>query len=87
MVVENAFRRLKGRWRCLLKRLDVRLDNVTNIVAACVVLHNICEFHGDLWPTETADPLHAQITPHSSTAIADSVRIRDAIMQHLVQSQ
>ena len=87
MVVENAFGRLKGRWRCLLKRLDVRLENVTNIVTACVILHNICEFHGDFWSTEPADPLHAQITPHSSTAIADSVCIRDAIMHHLVQSQ
>ena len=47
---------------------------MTNIVAACVVLYNICEFHGDRWPTETANRLHSQITPHSSTAIADSVR-------------
>ena len=47
MVVENAFGRLKGRWRCLLKRMDFMLENVPNIVATCVILHNICEMFGD----------------------------------------
>ena len=43
IVVENAFGRLKGRWRCLQKRLDFKLANVPNIVGACVVMHFICE--------------------------------------------
>lgn len=47
MVVENVFGRLKGRWRCLLKRMDTHVCNVPNIVASCVVLHNICELYGD----------------------------------------
>ena len=41
IVVENAFRRLKGRWRCLLKRLDMQVDNATTTVGACVLLNNI----------------------------------------------
>ena len=47
MPVENAFGRLKGRWRCLLKRMDCNLSNVPNVVASCVVLHNTCEMFGD----------------------------------------
>ena len=39
MPIENAFGRLKGRWRCLLKRMDHQLENMPNVVAACVVLH------------------------------------------------
>ena len=47
MVIENAYGRLKGRWRCLLKRLDVHVNNVPVVVAACCTLHNICEIHGE----------------------------------------
>lgn len=47
ITVEHAFGRLKGRWRCLLKRMDYHLDDVPHVIAACVVLHNICETLGD----------------------------------------
>ena len=48
MVVENAFGRLIGRWWCLLKRLDVHVSNVSNVVGSCiVVLHSICEIYID----------------------------------------
>ena len=30
-----------------MKRLDCHVSNVCNIVASCVVLHNICEMFGD----------------------------------------
>ena len=32
---------------CFLKWLDVKLINAAKIVAACVVLHNICGMYGD----------------------------------------
>ena len=49
VVVEHAYGRLKGRWRCLLKRLDVSVEDVPNVIATCCVLHNICEMHGDIF--------------------------------------
>ncbi|XP_075703518.1 uncharacterized protein LOC142683551 [Rhinoderma darwinii] len=42
-----AFGRLKGRWRCLLKRNDPDLSFLPTLIAACCTLHNICESRGD----------------------------------------
>ena len=47
VVVEHAYGRLKGRWRCLQKRLDISVYDVLKCVAACVVLHNVYEVHGE----------------------------------------
>ena len=47
MTVERAFRILKARWRCLLKPLDNRIENVTAVVITCCVLHNICQMRKD----------------------------------------
>ena len=42
VTVERAIGLLKGRWRCPLKRLDNRLNNVSFIIVASCILHNIC---------------------------------------------
>lgn len=39
----NAFGRLKGRWRCLQKRTEVKVEDLPVILGACCVLHNVCE--------------------------------------------
>ena len=67
MVVENAYGRLKGRWRCLLKRLDFKLENVVPVVASCVVLHNLCEKFGDSFREEWAGENSIQSTHLSSS--------------------
>ena len=43
ITVEHAFGRLKGRWRCLLKRMDYHVDNVPHVVAACETLDDRCQ--------------------------------------------
>ncbi|KAI7803548.1 putative nuclease HARBI1-like [Triplophysa rosa] len=40
VTVECAFGRLKGRWRCLGKRLDVDISTIPTIISACCTLHN-----------------------------------------------
>ena len=53
MCVERAFGMLKGRWRILLKRVDVHLKNVPDLVSTCLVLHNMCIIYGDsFWRDE-----------------------------------
>ena len=39
VVVEDAYGRLKGRWRCLSKRIDADVSDLPQLVAACCVLH------------------------------------------------
>ena len=55
MPVENTFGRLKGRWRCLLKRNDTSISNLITIIGCCATLHNICELHRDHFPQEWLD--------------------------------
>ena len=47
VIVEHAYGRLKGRWRCLLKRIDINVRDVPELVTACTVCHNICEVHSE----------------------------------------
>lgn len=90
MVVENAFGRLKGRWRCLLKRLDFHLKNVPTVVASCVVLHNLCEKFGDNFCDEWAaadlsdNSTSSFITSTTNTARSpQAAAVRNAIKDYL----
>ena len=45
--VKRSFGILKARWRCLLKRLDNEIENVSSVIVTCCVLHNICQIYKD----------------------------------------
>ena len=95
MTIKNAFGKLKGRWWCLMKCMDMRMSNIPNVVASCVTLHNFCEIHvhGDEcrleWccpdsqtrrDTEMATSVQLSIT--SSNTASD---IRNALKYHINQ--
>lgn len=56
IVIEQAFGRLKQRWRCLLKRCDASPKNARLVIAACMTLHNICETAGDNIEVDVSAP-------------------------------
>ena len=39
---ERALDLLKARWRCLLKRLDNQIENISEVIISCFALHNFC---------------------------------------------
>uniref|UniRef100_A0A3P9L387 DDE Tnp4 domain-containing protein n=1 Tax=Oryzias latipes TaxID=8090 RepID=A0A3P9L387_ORYLA len=85
MMVECAFGRLKGRWRCLSKRLDVDISLVATVTSACCTLHNICEkieaYCEDPSATGPPDVPPGDVDP---LGIADiqPARIREALTQY-----
>ena len=38
---------LDTRWRCLFKRLDSEIENVSNGIITCVALRNMCQLNRD----------------------------------------
>ena len=47
--MEQAFGVLKGRFKILLKRMDIGLENTVKTIITCCVLLNICQLRGDLY--------------------------------------
>ena len=74
MVVENSFGRLKGRWRCLLKRLDWGTDRVPVMVDGCCVLHNICEINNEEFNDDRLDNENLQIVELAPARMADEIK-------------
>ena len=47
MIPFNPLGVLKGRWRCLRKKLEILTENVPGTIAVCCILHNICIENGE----------------------------------------
>uniref|UniRef100_A0A8C6WUD9 DDE Tnp4 domain-containing protein n=1 Tax=Neogobius melanostomus TaxID=47308 RepID=A0A8C6WUD9_9GOBI len=88
VAVENAFSRLKGRWRCLLKRNVINLSLVKSTVYTCCALHNLCERHGETYDTEWHVPLDAAAAVPMATqgAEEDGRGLHEALMGHLLSN-
>ena len=47
MSSERAFGLLKARWRCLLKRLDNQIENISEAIISCFALHNFFQLENE----------------------------------------
>ncbi|XP_047127767.2 uncharacterized protein LOC124808621 [Hydra vulgaris] len=87
-VVENAFGRVKARFRVICKRMECDINFATRIVNACVSLHNICEYYDDIiiieWLMYHHDDSLAQPNTVSTTGNnGPGKNVRDSIAKYL----
>ena len=85
VIIEHTYGQLKGRWRCLLKRLDIDLEFVPELVPACCVLHNICEVNGDPCNSDWLEDPDVEMETDSHIAEPSSgnaVETRKALMAY-----
>ena len=88
MVVENAFGRLKARWRRLQKRNDMSIEHIPCIISACCILHNVCEIHeetfNETWLEDVNNTQQPQVAVQQPVARGSAPqRTRNALMQYL----
>ncbi|XP_058184369.1 protein ALP1-like [Rhododendron vialii] len=81
-VSREAFVRLKGRWTCLQKRTEVKLQDLPVVLGACCVLHNICEMRNE--PDVTCDLMDDEMVPENGLRSPIAVKARDAIAHNLL---
>ncbi|XP_054606675.1 uncharacterized protein [Nothobranchius furzeri] len=89
LVAESAFRKLKGRWQCLLKKNECQVQLVKSTVLTCCALHNLCESNGDIYETLWDEAVAEAVGQQSVVAVPLDVEeggghVRDALMKHLL---
>ncbi|KAJ6749291.1 hypothetical protein OIU79_030231 [Salix purpurea] len=84
-VSKEAFARLKGRWTCLQRRAEVKLQDLPVVLGACCVLHNICEMRNEeMDPELKFDVFDDDMIPENSVRSAGAVQARDHIAHNLL---
>ena len=48
MVIECTFGRLKARFGCLKKGMDINIDDLPYVIHSCFALHNFCEINNEV---------------------------------------
>ncbi|CAM5083473.1 unnamed protein product [Natator depressus] len=94
MVVECAFGRLKGRWCSLLTHSDLSETNIPIVIAACCVLHNLCESKKETfmagWEVDANRLASEYVQPDTSAvrrAHQEAVHIREALKTSFMTGQ
>ncbi|GMJ07322.1 hypothetical protein like AT4G29780 [Hibiscus trionum] len=84
-VGKGAFARLKGRWSCLQKRTEVKLQELPVVLGACCVLHNICELRNETMDPELKFELFDDETvPENNIRSMAAAQARDHIAHNLL---
>ena len=84
-VAKDAFSRLKGRWGCLQKRTEVKLQDLPVVLGACCVLHNICELKNEKMDPELKfELLDDEVLPEVPVKSENSMKDRDTIAHNLL---
>lgn len=84
-VSKDAFARLKGRWCCLQKRTEVKLQDLPVVLGACCVLHNICELRNEeMDPELKFDLVDDEMVPEAALRSSSAIKTRDAIAHNLL---
>jgi len=77
MTVQNTFGRWKGRFQKFLKRVDMQVVTLVNVVVASCILHNICELQDNVFLKDW-EPCVIPLGQPSTVAIVDAAATTDA---------
>ncbi|KAE8698404.1 hypothetical protein F3Y22_tig00110597pilonHSYRG00122 [Hibiscus syriacus] len=84
-VGKEAFGRLKGRWSCLQKRSEVKLQELLVVLGACCVLHNICEIRNEeMEGGLNFEVFDDEVIPENNLRSTSAVQARDHIAHNLL---
>lgn len=90
-VVENAFGRLKARFRFTSKRMECDIANARLVIRACCVLNNICEHFSDAVPlqwlqeVQQSDSQLPQPERSGDSQIGNADSVRSALVDYFSQ--
>ncbi|XP_044464641.1 protein ALP1-like [Mangifera indica] len=85
LVAKESFARMKGRWGCLQKRTEMKLQDLPVVIGACCVLHNICEMRNEeIDPELKFDLFDDEMIPENIFRSQSSAQARDQIAHNLL---
>ncbi|CAA2974580.1 Hypothetical predicted protein [Olea europaea subsp. europaea] len=84
-IAKEAFARVKGRWACLQKRTEMKLQDLPVVLGACCVLHNICELRNEeMEPELNFELVDDEMVPEIGLRSANAMKARETIAHNLL---